>query len=267
MSLNQLQISEAAQRLDTAEQSRQQTGLISLAYPNMTMDDAYAIQAGWVAHKLNRGRRIVGHKIGLTSKAMQAALNIAIPDSGILFDDMLFKSGCDIPQQRFIQPRVEAEIAFVMKHDLCGEEISVAQVIEATDYLVPSLEILDTRIHRICPKTGLARNVFDTISDNAANAGVVLGTQHTDPSQIDMRWIGAIVSANGQVEETGLGAGVLNQPALGIAWLAKRLYQYGDSIKAGEIVLSGSFIRPVETQKGTLIEADFGDFGEVSCRF
>jgi 2-oxo-hept-3-ene-1,7-dioate hydratase len=154
-----------------------------------------------------------------------------------------------------------------MKHDLCGEKVSVAQVIEATDYLVPSLEILDTRIHRICPKTGLARNVFDTISDNAANAGVVLGTQHTDPSQIDMRWIGAIVSANGEVEETGLGAGVLNQPALGIAWLAKRLYQYGDSIKAGEIVLSGSFIRPVETQKGTLIEADFGDFGEVSCRF
>ncbi len=202
MPLSQQQISEAAQRLDAAEQTRQQTGLISLAYPNMTMDDAYAIQAGWVAHKLNGGRRIVGNKSSLTSKAMQAALKIDIPESGILFDDMLFESGSDIPQQRFIQPRVEAEIAFVMKHDLAGENITVEQVIEATDYLVPSLEILDTRIYRTCPDTGVARNVFDTIADNAANAGLVLGTQHTDPSQVDMRWIGAIVSANGEVEET-----------------------------------------------------------------
>tara|TARA_B110000967_G_C18717508_1_gene475897 strand:- start:44 stop:847 length:804 start_codon:yes stop_codon:yes gene_type:complete len=267
MALTEQQIIEAAQRLDAAENARQQTGLMSLAFPNMTMNDAYAIQAGWVAHKLASGRHIVGHKIGLTSKAMQAALNINIPDSGILFDDMLFESGANIPQDRFIQPRVEAEIAFVMKHDLAGDKVTVEQVIAATDYLVPSLEILDTRIHRKCPTTGVARNVFDTIADNAANAGLVLGEQHTDPTQVDMRWIGAIVSANGEVEETGLGAGVLNQPALGIAWLAARLHQYGDSIKAGEIVLSGSFIRPIETQAGTLIEADFGNFGQVSCRF
>lgn len=267
MSLTIQQIEEASQRLDRAEQNRQQTGLMSLAYPNMTMDDAYAIQAGWIAHKLAKGGRIVGHKIGLTSKAMQAALKIDIPDSGVLFDDMLFKSGSHIPQDRFIQPRVEAEIAFVMKHDLAGDSISVAQVIAATDYLVPSLEILDTRIHRQCPQTGVARNVFDTIADNAANAGLVLGAQRTDPKDVDMRWIGAIVSANGAVEETGLGAGVLNQPALGIAWLAERLNQYGDSIKAGEIVLSGSFIRPIETQAGALIEADFGEFGQVNCRF
>jgi 2-oxo-hept-3-ene-1,7-dioate hydratase len=267
MALSKQQITQAAQRLDAAEQARQQTGLMSLAYPDMTMADAYAIQAGWVAHKLGNGRNIVGHKIGLTSKAMQAALNIDIPDSGILFDDMLFTSGSDIPQDRFIQPRVEAEIAFVMKHDLNGNNVTVEQVIAATDYLVPSLEILDTRIHRLCPQTGVTRNVFDTIADNAANAGLVLGEQHTDPKDVDMRWVGAIVSANGEVEETGLGAGVLNQPALGIAWLAARLHEYGDSIKAGEIVLSGSFIRPIETEPGTLIEADFGDFGQVSCRF
>jgi len=267
MALNARQIQAAAQRLHHAESTRQQTGLMSLAYANMTMDDAYAIQQGWVDHKLAQGRRIVGHKIGLTSKAMQAALKIDIPDSGVLFDDMLFDSGSNIPQDRFIQPRVEAEIAFVMKHDLSGANVTVEQVIAATDYLVPSLEILDTRIFRVCPDTGVARNVFDTIADNAANAGLVLGTQHTDPKQVDMRWIGAIVSVNGKVEETGLGAGVLNQPALGIVWLAARLSQYGDSIKAGEIVLSGSFIRPIETQAGTLIEADFGDFGQVSCRF
>ena len=267
MALTGQQIETAAKRLDHAEQTRSQTGLMSLAYDNMTMDDAYAIQAGWVAHKLNHGRRVVGHKIGLTSKAMQAALNIDIPDSGVLFDDMLFESGSTIPQNRFIQPRVEAEIAFVMKHDLGGANITVEQVIEATDYLVPTLEILDTRIYRQCPETGIARNVLDTISDNAANAGLVLGKQHTDPKDVDMRWIGAIVSADGEVEETGLGAGVLIHPALGIAWLAARLHEYGDSIKAGEIVLSGSFIRPIETKSGTLIEADFGDFGQVSCRF
>lgn len=267
MALSKQHIAQAAQTLDLAEQSRQQTGLMSLAYPDMTMDDAYAIQAGWVAHKLASGRCIVGHKIGLTSKAMQAALNINVPDSGVLFDDMVFQSGSTIPCERFIQPRVEAEIAFVMKHELAGDNITIEQVIEATDYLVPALEILDTRIYRKCPTTGIARNVFDTIADNAANAGLVLGTKHTHPSPIDMRWIGAIVSANGEVEETGLGAGVLNQPALGIAWLAARLNHYGDSIKAGEIVLSGSFIRPVETQIGTLIEADFGDFGHLSCRF
>ena len=131
MALTGQQIETAAKRLDHAEQTRSQTGLMSLAYDNMTMDDAYAIQAGWVAHKLNHGRRVVGHKIGLTSKAMQAALNIDIPDSGVLFDDMLFESGSTIPQNRFIQPRVEAEIAFVMKHDLGGANITVEQVINA----------------------------------------------------------------------------------------------------------------------------------------
>jgi 2-oxo-hept-3-ene-1,7-dioate hydratase len=260
-------IAAAAAALDGAEQSRIQTALISLKYPEATMDDAYAIQFAWVRQKLAAGRKVIGWKIGLTSKAMQAALNINTPDSGVLLEDMLFEDGATIPANRFIQPRVEAEIAFVMKSDLRGPNTTVEQVLNATDYVVPSLEILDTRILRVDPVTKRARNIIDTISDNAANAGIVLGLQKFNPRDIDMRWMGAIVSKNGEVEETGLGAGVLDNPALGIAWLVNRLAQYGDHISAGQVVLSGSFIRPIETSHGAIIKADFGAHGSVGCTF
>ena len=260
-------VKSAAEALFNAEQTGTQTGLLSIAHPDMTMDDAYRVQAALIEHHKDNGRTVIGWKIGLTSKAMQAALNIDIPDSGVLLDNMLFENGATIPTNRFIQPRIEAEVAFVMKEDLAGPDVTVEQVLEATDYVSPSLEILDTRILRVDPDTGKTRNICDTISDNAANGGIVMGDMKLDPREVDMRWIGAIASCNGEVEETGLGAGVLNDPALGIAWLANRLAQYGDSIKPGEIVLSGSFIRPIEAPSGSLIEADFGDCGVVSCRF
>ena len=265
--LTAIEIASAVAALDNAERTRVQTGLLSLKHPTAVMGDAYAIQAAWVKSKLAAGRKIIGWKIGLTSKAMQSALNITTPDSGVLFDDMLFADGALIPQDRFIQPRVEAEIAFVMKAPLKGPHVTSNDVIAATDYVAPSLEILDTRVLRVDPITKKARTIVDTISDNAANAGIVLGTQKWKPHEFDLRWVGAIVSKNCEVEETGLGAGVQNDPALGIAWLANRLAQYGDMISAGQIVLSGSFIRPVETSLGSLIEADFGKFGHVSCRF
>lgn len=262
-----VEVAAAAEALDEAERSRRQIGLLSLAHPGMTMDDAYAVQAAWVKCKLASGKRIIGRKIGLTSKAMQQALNIDIPDSGILLDDMLFENGATIPRSRFIQPRIEAEIAFVMSGDLKGPDVSVADVLAATDHISPSLEILDTRILRVDSETKRARNVCDTIADNAANAGIVLGEHRLKPSEVDMRWVGAIVFRDGDVEETGLGAGVLNDPAAGIAWLANRLADYGDWIRAGEIVLSGSFVRPVEAPSGSEIVADFGPYGTVSCRF
>jgi 2-oxo-hept-3-ene-1,7-dioate hydratase len=262
-----VEIEAAAGALDRAERNRKQIGLLSLKYPDATMDDAYAVQAAWVKRKLAAGCSVKGWKIGLTSKAMQSALNINIPDSGVLLDDMFFADGTTIPKDRFIQPRIEAEIAFVMKKPLAGPGITVADVLAATEFVVPSLEILDTRILRSDPETKKTRTIFDTISDNAANAGIVLGSMRHRPGDFDLRWVGAIVSRNGEVEETGLGAGVLNEPALGIAWLANRLAQYGQSIAAGEVVLSGSFIRPVEAPHGSLIAADFGPFGDVSCRF
>ncbi|MCV2889089.1 2-oxo-hept-4-ene-1,7-dioate hydratase [Ruegeria aquimaris] len=258
---------DAAARLIEAEATGRQIGLLSLAYPGMDMDDAYAIQQALAAHKQSAGRHVIGWKIGLTSKAMQYALNIDIPDSGILFDDMAFDDGATVPKGRFIQPRVEAEIAFVMKAPLGGAEVTRADVLAATDYVAPSLEILDTRILRVDPDTGRARNVCDTISDNAANAGVVLGAQRHAPDAFDLRWVGALTFRNGEIEETGLGAGVLNDPVESVVWLARRMAQYGQGIEPGHIVLSGSFIRPVECPPGTRIEADFGPFGAVSIHF
>ncbi|WP_298567647.1 2-oxo-hept-4-ene-1,7-dioate hydratase [uncultured Aliiroseovarius sp.] len=257
----------AAADLLNAERTGRQIGLLSLRHPDMGMDDAYAVQNAIYRQKLAEGRRVIGWKIGLTSKAMQYALNIDIPDSGILFDDMLFDHGGSIPKGRFIQPRIEVEIAFVMKVALGGAKVTRDDVIAATDYVAPSLEILDTRIRRVDPDTGKARTVFDTISDNAANAGVVLGADRHPVEAFDLRWVGALTFRNGEIEETGLGAGVLNDPVESVVWLARRMAQYGQSIEPGQVILSGSFIRPVECPPGTDIHADFGSFGSVDIRF
>ena len=256
----------AAEALLKAEGTGQQIGLLTKQHPEMGLDDAYAVQKAIYRAKMAQGRHVIGWKIGLTSKAMQYALNIDIPDSGILFDDMAFDSGATVPKGRFIQPRIEAEIAFVMKDAIGGANLTRTDVLAATDYVAPSLEILDTRIVRQDPETGATRKVYDTISDNAANAGVVLG-EARHPADIDLRWVGAIVSRDGEVEETGLGAGVLNDPVESVVWLARRMADYGQSIEPGQIILSGSFIRPVECPSGSHITADFGGFGSVAISF
>lgn len=261
------QIIAAAEMLFQAERTGQQCGLLSLMHPAMTLNDAYAVQAALVARKRANGAKVIGWKIGLTSRAMQQALNITTPDSGVLLDDMLFADGATVPKGSFIQPRVEAEIAFVMKAPLAGRTVSRDEVLAATDYVAPSLEILDTRILRADPATGTARIITDTVSDNAANAGIVLGRQRHAVTEVDLRWVGAIVTRDGVVEETGLGAGVLNDPVTGILWLVHRLADYGMGIAAGEVLLSGSFIRPIEAPSGSRFDADFGAFGTVSLTF
>ncbi|MEW6631252.1 MAG: 2-oxo-hept-4-ene-1,7-dioate hydratase [Pseudomonadota bacterium] len=265
--MTEAQVEDAARRLFEAERDRRQIRLLSLDFPDATMDDAYRVQAALVRRKAASGLTVKGWKIGLTSKAMQSALSIDIPDSGILFDDMFFEDGGTVPAGRFIQPRIEAEIAFVMKAPLAGPDISIDDVLDATAYVTPALEILDTRIERINKETGRIRTFFDTISDNAANAGIVVGGRSAGPRDADLRWIGAIVSRNGEVEETGLGAGVLDHPAKGIVWLANRLHQYGMRIEAGQVVLSGSFIRPVECRHGDEIASDFGPYGTIRIAF
>ena len=257
----------AAADLLQAEENRTQIGLLTQRHPEMGMDDAYEVQNAIYRAKLEKGNHVIGWKIGLTSKAMQYALNIDIPDSGILFDDMAFDCGATVPAGRFIQPRIEAEIAFVMKSSLGGSDVTREDVIAATDYVAPSIEILDTRIVRIDEKTGKTRKVFDTISDNAANAGIVLGHEKHDVNAFDLRWVGAITSRNNEVEETGLGAGVLNDPVESVVWLARRMAHYGQVIEPGHIILSGSFIRPIECPSQTHIHADFGDFGSVDIAF
>lgn len=260
-------IRAAAEALEQAERSHEQIRLLTDHHPAMTMDDAYAIQTEWVRMKQAAGDSIVGWKIGLTSKAMQSVLSIDIPDSGVLLQSMVFANGADVPKGRFIQPRVEAEIAFVMKAPLDVGDISPEAILDATDYVAPALEILDTRIFRKDPVSGRLRTVLDTISDNAANGGIVLGDPIRSFRDIDLGWIGAVVSRDGEVEETGLGAGVLGDPLLSMSWLVQRLTAYGSRIEAGQVVLSGSFIRPVEAPPGSRVVGDFGRFGRVECGF
>jgi 2-oxo-hept-3-ene-1,7-dioate hydratase len=255
-----------AAELIEAERSRTQTALISRRHPQATLDDAYAIQSALIARKLAAGRRRIGWKIGLTSRAMQQQLGIDTPDSGVLLDDMLFADGATVPPGRFIQPRVEAEIAFLLAAPLAGD-VTRMDVLAATAAVAPSLEILDTRIRRSDPATGATRTIVDTVADNAANGGLVLGRERHDPRAQDLRRTGAIVTRDGTVEETGLGAGVLNDPCLGIVWLARRLATYGQGLAAGDIVLSGSFIRAIEAPSGSRFHADFGAFGSVSVAF
>lgn len=257
----------AAARLLSAEETGSQISLLSLNHPEMVMDDAYAIQNALYDAKIKAGRSVVGWKIGLTSKAMQYALGIKTPDSGVLFDNMVFDHGATVTKGRFIQPRIEAEIAFVMKSPLGATNLTRDDVVAATDFVAPSIEILDTRIERVDTATGKTRSVYDTISDNAANAGVVLGPQRHAVDDFDLRWVGAITSRNGEVEETGLGAGVLNDPVESVLWLAQRMAQYGQTIEPGQIILSGSFIRPIECPSGAEISADFGTFGNVDISF
>jgi 2-oxo-hept-3-ene-1,7-dioate hydratase len=267
MALSKDEIRLAAERLHHAEKTRTQIRQLSLDHPHITIDDSYAIQKAWIDIKVAEGRVIKGHKIGLTSKAMQSALNIDEPDSGILLDDMFFADGGIVPTERFIATRVEAELAFVMKHRLAGPNCTMFDVLNATDFVVPALEILDTRVERVDAQTKSTRKIFDTIADNAANAGIVLGGRPLRPLDTDLRWIGALCYRNGQLEETGIAAGVLNHPATSVAWLANKIAPHGLALEPGQVVLAGSFIRPIETRKGDTIQADYGPYGTVSCYF
>ena len=234
MALKKEDIRLAAERLHQAEQTRRQIRQLSIDHPAITIEDAYGIQQAWIEIKLAEGRIVKGHKIGLTSKAMQSALGIDEPDSGVLLDDMFFSDGGLVPSDRFIATRVEAELAFVMKHQLRGPDCTMFDVLNATDFVVPALEILDTRIERVDPVTKSTRKIFDTIADNAANAGIVLGGRPLRPLEADLRWIGALCYRNGQLEETGLAAGVLNHPATSVAWLANKIAPLGLALEPGQ---------------------------------
>ena len=267
MSLQEATVQALAAELHTAERDRLQVRQFSLRYPEMGMADAYGVQRAWVDMKLAEGRKLVGHKIGLTSRAMQLAVGIDQPDSGALFDDMVFAEGSLIPHDRFIVPRVEVELAFILGRPLRGPGVTIFDVLAATEWVVPALEIIDARIHQVDPETKSVRRVVDTISDNAANAGIVLGGRPVRPDAVDLRWVGAMLVQNGAIEETGLAAGVLNHPANGIAWLANRLGPQGVVLEPGQIVLAGSFTRPVYVQPGDVLNVDYGPLGAIACRF
>ena len=265
--LNDATLDRLAAELHRAEQHREQIRQPSLAHPEMTVEDAYAIQRRWVAKKIAEGRVLKGHKIGLTSRAMQVSSQIDEPDYGALLDDMFFSEGGDIPLDRFIVPRLEVELAFVLARPLRGPGCTLFDVLNATDYVIPALEIIDARCHNVDPQTQRPRKVFDTISDNAANAGVVMGGRAVRVDALDLRWVSALLYRNGIIEESGVAAGVLNHPANGVVWLANKLAAHDVQLEAGQVILSGSFTRPVAVRRGDTFHVDYGVMGSIGCRF
>jgi 2-oxo-hept-3-ene-1,7-dioate hydratase len=256
-----------AAELLQSERTRVQVRQFSLRHPDMTIDDAYAIQREWMALERAQGRHVVGHKIGLTSRAMRLASNITEPDYGTLLDSMVLRDGSEVEAARFIVPRFEVEFAFILGQRLQGPGISLIDVLKSTDYVVPMLELIDARIEQVDRETRVQRKVLDTIADNAANAAIVMGSRPMRPDAIDWRWAGAMLYKNGVIEETGLGAAVLNHPGNGVAWLANKLAPHGECLEAGEIVLGGSFTRPVPCAAGDTFVADYGPLGSISMRF
>ncbi|AJQ97676.1 2-oxo-hept-4-ene-1,7-dioate hydratase [Gynuella sunshinyii] len=265
--LTEQQIQTAARQLYEAEQKRVQIAPLTQAHPQMDMEDAYAVQSAWVERKVADGDPVIGYKIGLTSRVMQRAMNIDSPDFGVLLNSMQFANGSRIPHEQFTDPRIEVELAFVLNKTLQGENLSIEDVLAATDYVVPALELIAARSFRTDPDTGYTRTIMDTIADNAANAGIIMADRRFSPDEIDMRWCGSILYRNDTIEETGLAAAVLGHPANGICWIAKRFAPHGVALQPGQILLSGSFTAPVPVRSGDQIRADYGPLGEINCWF
>ncbi len=250
----------AADALLQAEKTRQPIQQVSKTWPDMEIEDSYAIQQLWADARVKAGARVVGHKIGLTSRAMQMASKMTEPDYGVLLDDMLYNDGSKIPASRFHMPRLEVELAFVLGKPLGGKHVTVYDVLDATAYVTPALEIIDYR-------TEVPRAICDTIADNAAAAAMVTGGRIVKPMDIDLRWVGATLSKNGIIEESGVSAAVMGHPAMGIVWLANKLARHGITLDAGHILLAGSFTRPTSIEAGDTIHADYGPLGSIGISF
>ena len=254
-------ITAMADELAAAEEARTTVPLLTARHPGMTVEDSYAVQNEWRRRGVAAGRRLVGRKIGLTSKVMQATTGITEPDYGAIFADMVFENGSVIDHGRFSNVRIEVELAFVLAAPVDGPHATVFDVLRATEYVVPALEILSSRIELA------GRTIVDTISDNAAMGGMVHGGNPVRVGEVDLRWVAALLYRNEVIEESGVAAAVLNHPATGVAWLANKLAQHGDRLEADEIVLAGSFTRPMWVEKGDTVLADYGPLGTITCRF
>ncbi|HZW76515.1 MAG TPA: 2-oxo-hepta-3-ene-1,7-dioic acid hydratase [Caldimonas sp.] len=264
--LDEATIAALAAELHDAARRRIQVRHFSRRHPTMTIDDGYAVQRAWLKTRLAEGGVVRGRKIGLTSRAMQQSSQIDEPDFAPLLDDMFFAAG-GVPFERFIAPRVEVELAFVLARPLRGPGVTLADVLAATDVVTPAVEIIDARIEQFDRETKAPRKVFDTIADFAANAGVVRGEVAVRPDAVDLRRVGAILARNGVVEETGLAAGVLDHPGNGIAWLANKIAPYGEQLAAGDFVLAGSFTRPIAAARGDVFHVDYGALGAIDFHF
>ena len=256
-----------AAMLDQAEIERRQMRQTTSVFPDLTIADAYVIQAAWLDRKLARGEQLVGHKIGLTSRAMQQTMNITTPDSGFLTDHMVFEPDSELVAADFLDPKLEVELAFVLRTDLAGTNLSVDDVLDATEYVVPAVELIAARSYRRDPETNRTRTVVDTIADNAADAGIICGGERVGPRDVDLRWVSALGSRNGVIEESGVAAAVLGHPGLGIVWLARRYAEQGLTLEAGQIILAGSFTRPIDVTAGAEFHFDYGPLGSFELGF
>ena len=240
---------KAADILMSAEKERKQAVQLSKTWPDITIEDSYAISTEVAKRKIAAGAKLIGHKVGLTSKAMQRSSQIDEPDYGHLLDDMMIADGAKIPHENYCRPRVEIELAFIMGKPLKGPGVGLAEVLRATEYVVPAIEIVDARLQD-------PRKIFDTVADNGAAAGIAVGGRPVGPLDVDLRWVGGIMYKNSEIEETGVAAGVLGHPALGVAWLANKLGSHGVTLEPGHLVLAGSFTRVVFAQKGDTLQGN-----------
>lgn len=228
---------------------------------SLTVEDAYYIQLETVKLKTAQGKQVIGKKVGLTSKAMQEMLRVNEPDYGHLFDDMLIKNGDVIDTKTMIAPRVEAEIGFMLKDDLIGPNITFLDVIMATDYVVPTLEIIDSRI------ADWKIKLIDTVADNGSSAKVVIGKGKKKLEAIHLRANGMILKKNEEIVATGSGAAALGHPAEAIAWLANKLSDFQITLKKGELILPGALSGALHVEAGDTIQADFNTLGAVEVTF
>jgi 2-oxo-hept-3-ene-1,7-dioate hydratase len=251
---------QAVEILLNAEKERQQAVQLSTTFPHISIEDSYAISTEVAQRKIAAGAKLIGHKVGLTSKAMQRSSQIDEPDYGHLLDSMMIADGAKVAHANYCVPRVEIELAFVLGKPLKGPGIGLPAVLRATEYVIPAIEIVDARIKD-------QRKIFDTVADNGAAAGIVIGGRPVGPMDIDLRWVGGIMYRNSEVEETGVAAGVLGHPALGVAWLANKLGQHDVGLEPGHIILAGSFTRVVFAKRGDTLHADFGPLGGIAVQF
>ncbi len=258
--LTDTQRQAAAAAILAAETTRVPCIQPSKQWPGMELEDAYEVQRLWAEARIAKGARIVGRKIGLTSRAMQMASKMTEPDYGVILDDQLYKDGARIKAGTFIKPRLETELAFVMGTDLKGSGCQLHDVLRATEFVTPALEIIDYR-------TEVPRAIVDTIADNAAYGAIVMGGRIFRPFDVDLRWLPATLSKNGTIEESGVSAAIMGHPAAGVAWLVNKLAALDDGLKKGDIVLGGSFTRPVDIVSGDVIFADYGALGAIGVSF
>lgn len=260
-------IDTIARAYDAAEKGRHRIRPPSVQYEGFTIEDAYAVQRRWVDLKVAQGNPVKGRKIGLTSRAMQRQVGIEEPDYGALMADMFYGTGAEIPMSRFLQPRLECELGFVIGRRLKGPNCTIFDVLSATDYITPACEIVDGRTHRVDPDTSKPRSVLDSIADNAGNAALIVGGRPIKPMEVDLRWVSVLCHRNNVIEETGVAAAVLNHPANGVAWLANKLAPFDIALEPGDFVLGGSFTGMVEAHAGDVFHVDYGPLGSISSRF